>query len=123
MEINLLTKYPKTKRDPSQRAEVKTEERPIAKVSLVGAGMIGRPRVAAKMFETLAAAGINMIMISTSEVKVSCIVDAEDCEKAINSLSLAFDVNVAGCSDGALKPRPCVTVVVAQQRTFIALLP
>lgn len=78
--------------------EVKTEERPIAKVSLVGVGMIGRPRVAAKMFETLAAAGINMVMISTSEVKVSCVVDAEDCEKAINSLSLAFDVNVADIS-------------------------
>ena len=85
--------------DPSLgEPEVKTEERPIAKVSLVGAGMIGRPRVAAKMFETLAAAGINMIMISTSEVKVSCVVDAEDCEKAINSLSLAFDVNVADIS-------------------------
>lgn len=85
--------------DPSlDEPEVKTEERPIAKVSLVGAGMIGRPRVAAKMFETLAAAGINMVMISTSEVKVSCVVDAEDCEKAINSLSLAFDVNVADIS-------------------------
>ncbi len=85
--------------DPSLgEPEVKTEERPIAKVSLVGAGMIGRPRVAAKMFETLAAAGINMLMISTSEVKVSCVVDAEDCEKAINSLSLAFDVNVADIS-------------------------
>lgn len=85
--------------DPSLgEPEVKTEERPIAKVSLVGAGMIGRPRVAAKMFETLAAAGINMVMISTSEVKVSCVVDAEDCEKAINSLSLAFDVNVADIS-------------------------
>ena len=85
--------------DPSLgEPEVKTEERPIAKVSLVGAGMIGRPRVAAKMFETLAAAGINMVMISTSEVKVSCIVDAEDCEIAINSLSLAFDVNVADIS-------------------------
>ena len=85
--------------DPSLgEPEVKTEERPIAKVSLVGAGMIGRPRVAAKMFETLAAAGINMLMISTSEVKVSCVVDAEDCEKAIKSLSLAFDVNVADIS-------------------------
>ena len=85
--------------DPSLgEPEVKTEERPIAKVSLVGAGMIGRPRVAAKMFETLAAAGINMVMISTSEVKVSCLVDAEDCEKAIKSLSLAFDVNVADIS-------------------------
>ena len=85
--------------DPSLgEPEVKKEERPIAKVSLVGAGMIGRPRVAAKMFETLAAAGINMLMISTSEVKVSCVVDAEDCEKAIKSLSLAFDVNVADIS-------------------------
>ena len=85
--------------DPSLgEPEVKTEERPIAKVSLVGAGMIGRPQVAAKMFETLAAAGINIVMISTSEVKVSCVVDAEDCEKAVNSLCQAFDVDVAKTS-------------------------
>ncbi|NEQ41833.1 MAG: aspartate kinase [Okeania sp. SIO3I5] len=85
--------------DPSLgEPEVKTEERPIAKVSLVGAGMIGRPEVAAKMFETLAAAGVNIVMISTSEVKVSCVVDAEDCEKAVNSLCEAFDVDVADTS-------------------------
>ena len=82
--------------DPSLgEPEVQTEERTIAKVSLVGAGMIGRPRVATKMFETLAAAGVNIVMISTSEVKVSCVVDAEDCEKAVNSLCQAFDVDVA----------------------------
>ncbi len=85
--------------DPSLgEPEVKTEERPIAKVSLVGAGMIGRPRVAAKMFETLAAAGVNIVMISTSEVKVSCVVDAEDCEKAVNSLCQEFEVDVADIS-------------------------
>ncbi len=85
--------------DPSLgEPEVKTEERPIAKVSLVGAGMIGRPRVAAKMFETLAVAGVNIVMISTSEVKVSCVVDAEDCEKAVNSLCQAFEVDVADIS-------------------------
>ncbi|OZH54418.1 aspartate kinase [Hydrocoleum sp. CS-953] len=85
--------------DPSLgEPEVKTEERPIAKVSLVGAGMIGRPRVAAKMFETLAEAGVNIVMISTSEVKVSCVVDAEDCEKAVNCLCQAFDVDVADIS-------------------------
>ena len=81
--------------------EVKTEERPIAKVSLVGAGMIGRPEVAAKMFEALAVAGVNIIMISTSEVKVSCVVDAEDCKKTVNSLCQAFDVDVADISSSS----------------------
>ncbi len=91
--------------DPSLgEPEVKTEEKPIAKVSLVGAGMIGRPRVAAKMFETLAAAGVNIVMISTSEVKVSCVVDAEDCEKAVNSLCQAFDVDVADISNSSAAP-------------------
>ena len=81
--------------------EVKTEERPIAKVSLVGAGMIGRPEVAAKMFEALAVAGVNIIMISTSEVKVSCVVDAEDCKKTVNSLCQEFDVDVADISSSS----------------------
>ena len=93
--------------DPSLgEAEVQAEERTIAKVSLVGAGMIGRPRVATKMFETLAAAGVNIVMISTSEVKVSCIVDAKDCEKAVNSLSQAFDVDVADISSSSAFPEP-----------------
>ena len=68
--------------------------------------MIGRPRVATKMFETLAAAGVNIVMISTSEVKVSCIVDAKDCEKAVNSLSQAFDVDVADISSSSAFPDP-----------------
>lgn len=86
--------------------EVKAEERQIAKVSIVGAGMIGRPRVAAKMFETLAEAGVNLLMISTSEVKVSCVVDAADCKRAVDSLCKAFDVDVADISSSASASKP-----------------
>lgn len=68
-------------------------ERQIAKVSIAGAGMIGRPGVAAQMFATLAAAGVNIQMISTSEVKVSCVIDAEDCDRAIATLCETFEVN------------------------------
>ncbi len=74
--------------------EVKGDESPIAKVSIVGAGMIGRPKVASQMFNTLAAAGINLQMISTSEVKVSCVIAAEDCERAIQVLSQSFEVDL-----------------------------
>ena len=84
--------------------EVKAEERHIAKVSIVGAGMIGRPRVAAKMFETLAAEGVNLLMISTSEVKVSCVVDAADCDRAVNSLCQIFGVDVADISSSSSTP-------------------
>lgn len=68
-------------------------ERKIAKVSIVGAGMIGRPGVAATLFSTLAEAGINIQMISTSEVKVSCAVDAADCDRAIAALCKTFQVS------------------------------
>jgi aspartate kinase len=75
----------------SGEAEVLVEQ-DIAKVSIVGAGMIGRPGVAAQMFTTLADAGVNIQMISTSEVKVSCVVDAKDCDRAVASLSQAFEI-------------------------------
>ncbi|MEH2056902.1 MAG: aspartate kinase [Nostoc sp.] len=72
-------------------AEVMIEHN-IAKVSIAGAGMIGRPGVAAKMFATLAEAGVNIQMISTSEVKVSCVVDATQCDRAVNALRTAFEI-------------------------------
>lgn len=75
----------------SDEAEVMLEQN-IAKVSIAGAGMIGRPGVAAKMFATLAAAGVNIQMISTSEVKVSCVVDALDGDRAITALRKAFEI-------------------------------
>lgn len=73
-------------------AEVMVQQQ-IAKISIVGAGMIGRPGVAAQMFATLSAAGVNIQMISTSEVKVSCVIDAMDGDRAIDALCQAFEIN------------------------------
>jgi aspartate kinase len=73
-------------------ADVLVEEA-IAKISIAGAGMIGRPGVAAQMFTALGAAGINIQMISTSEVKVSCVIEASDCDRAIAILCQAFEVS------------------------------
>lgn len=64
----------------------------IAKVSIVGAGMIDRPGVASTMFETLAKQGINIRMISTSEIKISCLVDKEDAQKAVKALHEVFEL-------------------------------
>ncbi|MBF2029940.1 MAG: aspartate kinase [Oscillatoriales cyanobacterium C42_A2020_001] len=85
---------------PTSDAEVMVEQK-IAKVSISGAGMIGRPGVAAQMFSTLAAAGINIQMISTSEVKVSCVVDAADCDRAIAALCAAFELTSSPLSQVA----------------------
>jgi aspartate kinase len=65
-------------------AEGFTSEREIAKVSVVGAGMKTNPGVAAAIFESLAEAGINIEIISTSSIRVSCVVPAADCERAVN---------------------------------------
>ncbi|BAY94766.1 MULTISPECIES: aspartate kinase [unclassified Tolypothrix] len=75
----------------SEEAEVMIEEN-IAKVSISGAGMIGRPGVAAQMFATLATAGVNIHMISTSEVKVSCVVSASECDRAVAALRSTFEI-------------------------------
>jgi len=64
----------------------------IAKISIVGAGMIDRPGIAAAMFKTLADNNINIKMISTSEIKISCIVDENDAKKAVESLHEAFQL-------------------------------
>jgi len=85
---------PALRYDPSPtsgEAEVMVE-RDMAKVSISGAGMIGRPGVAAQMFETLAAAGVNIEMISTSEVQVSCAIRADECDRAITALCSVFGV-------------------------------
>jgi len=71
-----------------------TTDAGIARVSLVGAGMKSNPGVAAKMFETLADAGINIEMISTSAIRVSCIVSEADIERAAQSLHTAFDLDI-----------------------------
>jgi aspartate kinase len=65
----------------------------IAKVSLVGAGMRSHPGVSATMFETLANEGINIEMISTSTIRVTCVVRAELVERAVQSLHRAFELD------------------------------
>jgi aspartate kinase len=68
----------------------------IAKVSLVGAGMRSNPGVSATFFEALANAGINIEMISTSEIRISVITDSEDVKKAVQVLHTAFGLDADG---------------------------
>jgi len=62
----------------------------VAKVSVIGNGMISHAGVAAKIFQTLSNERINILMISTSEIKVSCVVEAKYTELAVTSLHDAF---------------------------------
>jgi aspartate kinase len=64
----------------------------IARVSIVGAGMRTNPGVAATMFETLADHGVNIQMISTSAIRVSCVVAESQVEEAVAALHDAFDL-------------------------------
>jgi aspartate kinase len=71
----------------------------IAKVSIVGVGMRTHSGVAARMFEVLSRENINILMISTSEIKVSCVIDAKYGELAVRILHEAFGLaerNVVG---------------------------
>ncbi|HPF44798.1 MAG TPA: aspartate kinase [Syntrophomonadaceae bacterium] len=65
----------------------------VAKVSIIGAGMQTNPGVAADMFEALADEDINIHMISTSEIRVSCIIDEEQTKKAVLALHNKFNLN------------------------------
>ena len=65
----------------------------IAKVSLVGAGMRTHPGVAADMFSALAENDINIEMISTSTIKVSCVISAEDVKKAVSAIHNKFELD------------------------------
>ncbi|MDR7439151.1 MAG: ACT domain-containing protein, partial [Armatimonadota bacterium] len=67
-------------------------EEGVAKVSVVGAGMVSNPGVAATMFGALAAEQINIQMISTSEIKISCVIDAPSVPRAVRALHRAFNL-------------------------------
>jgi len=77
--------------------EVKIDD-DIAKVSIIGAGMIDRPGIASTMFKTLADSEINIRMISTSEIKISCLINKEDAQKAVKALHEVFNL---GCDEMA----------------------
>ncbi len=64
----------------------------VSKVSIVGAGMQSNPGVAAKMFEALAEADVNIQMISTSEIKVSCIIARDEVQTAVKALHQKFEL-------------------------------
>jgi aspartate kinase len=64
----------------------------IAKVSVVGVGMRNHSGVSGRVFDCLYKAGVNLIMISTSEVKISCLVDEADLELAVNVMHKEFDL-------------------------------
>ncbi len=68
----------------------------ISKVSVVGVGMRSHPGVAAKMFDTLAKEGINIKAISTSEIKISCLIEEKYTELAVRSLHDAFNLSDEG---------------------------
>ena len=67
-----------------------TSDENIAKLSLVGVGMRTHSGVAAKMFETLAAEGINIGMISTSEIKISVLIELAKGDQALRAVHKAF---------------------------------
>lgn len=74
----------------------------IGTISLIGAGMKTHPGIAARMFETLAEGGINIQMISTSPIKISCVIPAGQLDDAVRALHSAFDIgNAAAGRDHA----------------------
>ena len=72
--------------------EVVSDEK-IAKVSIVGVGMRNNAGIASRMFNALAAAGINIMMISTSEIKISCVIEDKYTELAVQVLHDAFGLD------------------------------
>jgi aspartate kinase len=69
-----------------------TTDAAVAKVSIVGTGIQNAPGYAARMFGALADAGINIEMISTSEIRITCIISEDDVERAANALHAAFQL-------------------------------
>jgi aspartate kinase len=80
---------------PTLGASSVSSDDSIGRVSLVGAGMKSHPGVTARMFKTLADEGINIEMISTSSIRISCVIRAELVEDAVRSLHEAFKLGAA----------------------------
>jgi len=72
-----------------------TSESGLVKVSIVGAGMVSNPGVAAQMFKTISSLGVNIKMVSTSEIKVSCVIDAEPLHDVVRALHTAYGLDTS----------------------------
>lgn len=70
-----------------------TSEDNLVKVSIVGAGMVSTPGVAATMFEELSKLGISINMVSTSEIKISCVIAASHLTEAVQALHTAYGLD------------------------------
>jgi aspartate kinase len=70
----------------------------MGKVSIIGAGMRSNPGVAARVFEVLAEEGVNIEMISTSPIKISCVIDRARVPRAVQVLHSAFELSGPGTS-------------------------
>jgi aspartate kinase len=75
----------------------------VAKISIVGAGIQNAPGYAARMFGTLADAKVNIQMISTSEIRITCIVAQEDADRALKALHDTFDLATPDPVDAAAR--------------------
>ncbi|HET6810061.1 MAG TPA: aspartate kinase [Acidimicrobiales bacterium] len=78
---------------PEIGADTVAADADVARVSLIGAGMKTNPGVAATMFETLAGEGVNIEMISTSAIRISCVVRAGEVEQAVQALHDVFQLS------------------------------
>ena len=67
----------------------------VGKVSVIGVGMRSHPGVTARFFSALAAAGVNIKMISTSEIRISVVIDADDVDRAVTAAHTAFGLDAA----------------------------
>jgi aspartate kinase len=70
----------------------------LGKVSVIGAGIRSHPGIAARTFSTLEAHGVGLRMISTSPIKVSCLVDRGDVERGVRALHEAFSLSAAAAA-------------------------
>ncbi|MGH9759931.1 MAG: ACT domain-containing protein, partial [Blastocatellia bacterium] len=74
-------------------AEGVLSDEDVAKISIVGAGLMDQPDIAARMFAALGRTGINIKMISTSDLRISCVISDEDAERAVNILHDLFHLD------------------------------
>ncbi len=79
------------------------EDHDLGKVSLIGAGMRSHPGIAAKMFRTLADLDINLRMIATSPIKVSCMIEKSEIPNAVRALHTAFDLDQEPVEEEAVR--------------------
>lgn len=97
-DLEAALKTIKEEKETIKAADVLTDD-DIAKVSIVGAGMVDRPGIAADMFRALAEKDINIKMISTSEIKISCLVEKQNANEAIKALCKEFGLESKETAD------------------------